>query len=188
MRAFVIGFPKCGTSSINRALSESGFSPLHHRKGQVAVGSILYRNFYSGRPIFDGLEAYDAITQADACYSRQDVVFWPQLDCMLLRTIRKQNPGCRFILNTRDIEAHIRSISKWFDYRWHLVNAHIPGLPHGYGGEDTHLRRWILGHYANVRAWGFPYTEVRIDGPDAREQLSEAVGTEIKWWGVENAR
>lgn len=187
MRAFIIGFPKAGTSSICRALNESGFKALHQGLNNRSIGGMLYRNFLDGADIFAGLQGYDAVTQPDVTYPSVGLVYWPQLNYAILRLIREQHPECRFILNTRDLDAHVRSIANWNDMRARLTAADLPGLPGNFGMKDLHLRRWIQSHYASVAEWGLPYAEVKIDAPDARFQLSEAVGCEIKWWGVENA-
>ena len=188
MRAFLIGFPKAGTCSIDRALTESGLFCIHSKDRQTRrhVGQTIYENWFAGGDIFAGLKRYDAVTQADVTSPRRNLVFWPQLDLAILRRIKEQYPDCRLILNKRELEPHITSMQRWNTFQSRLIKSDVPGLPYGFGRTADQLKHWICGHYANLAASDIPFATVNIDRESAQDELAAAVGQKILWWGVEN--
>lgn len=189
MRVFVVGLPKTGTTTLTEALKRSGYAPAHWRVPEGHVGAVVDANLRAGRPVFAGLEAYDAITQADVCLPAKGLNVWPNLDVAVLDRIRAEHPGCVFVLNTRAPEKTIRSIRRWGTLHRRLIRAAVPGLPAGRGRTDEELRAWIEAHYAAMRAryGGRPgFVEFDIEDPAAPETLGAALGTPIRWWGRRN--
>lgn len=188
MKGFVVGFPKCGTTTIHEACIKSGLKSAHWRVPEGFCGKLIYKRYLAGEdPLLD-LKAYDVIAQADICRPASDLNFWPNLDIALLLTIRRFHPECCFILNTRDIAGHIASINGWADLRQCLIDADIVGLPTGYGKKDEHLRIWMENHYQACRtvfANDPKFVELPITRNDeSRATLQKALGVDINWWGV----
>ena len=189
MKAFVVGFPKSGTSTIQEACTKSNLKSAHWYGPEGYCGELIYKRYLAGEdPLLD-FAAYDVMAQSDVCRPVEGVNFWPNLDIALLLTIRHYHPECSFILNIRDPDKIISSISRWNNLRKRITQADIIGLPAGYGGEDAHLRNWIEGHYRACRSvFGNDkkFVELPIESDIARETLGKAVGTDIGWWGVAN--
>jgi len=107
-RILVVGFPKSGTTTLQRAFAETGLSSGHWRIGSKAIGRLIYDGFYEQGDPFHHLDGYEAITQMDYCNhettqdgERRFLNVWPNLDIPLLLTIRRMYPNCKFILNYR---------------------------------------------------------------------------------------
>jgi len=189
MKAFVVGFPKSGTTSIDKALAASGLRSAHWKTTKGYVGQIIYRNLFAGIDPLAGLENFAAITQADVCLPKEKLNFWPNLDFAVLRQIRRYHPECVFILNYREPRLTADSIRRWGDLRQRIKQSDIPGLPAGYGGNDEQLIAWIENHFAAVRHFfkdDPKFLELDIAAPDAPYKLGDALGVELKWWGKAN--
>ena len=190
MRAMLIGFPKAGTTTFARACTMSGLRTAHWRTPRGFCGGLIYESFLEGDdPLRQLAQDYDVVAQADVCLGRGEN-FWPNLDFSVLCSIRRYHPECLFVLNRREPARIVSSIARWSNLRKRIANADITGLPHGFGQKDKHLVAWIENHYAACAAMfgNDPrYLDLDIEAPDAREQLSAAMGIEIAWWGIENA-
>lgn len=188
MRAFLVGFPKSGTSTIQRAFVESGIRSVHWKCDLGHVGEIIYENYYSGLDPLVSLKGFDAITQADVCLPAIGKNYWPNLDFSVLATVRRYHPDCLFILNWRDPQATAASICQWGDLRERLASCDIPGLPKGYGLKPDELVRWIENHLEAARIFfrDANFLELDITAQDAPAKLGTAMGLEISWWGREN--
>lgn len=188
IKAIVIGFPKSGTTTIHVASKRSGLKSAHQIVGAgVRCGQLIYRRYLNGEDPLADFGGFDILSQMDICRHRSN--FWPNLDIPLLLTIRKYHPNCVFILNLREPSAIVSSITRWNTLRERITKAEVPGLPRGFGKEDTHLIQWIESHYAACRAvFGNDpkFLELDITDPEAPLKLGKALGVEIKWWGVAN--
>ena len=187
MKLMVIGFPKSGTTSLTLALEASGLKAAHWQdEHERYIGKLIYEAVYSGLDPFAHLTGYDAVTQADVCLPRRGVNFWPNLDFAILSAIRRADPSCLFVLNTRRPEAIVDSICKWGLMRRRLQIADIPGLPSGAGGKREHLIIWINNHYDACRRYFAAdehFIEIDIESADAPDRLGKALGIEIVGWG-----
>ncbi|MFN4016069.1 MAG: hypothetical protein ACK4JB_12095 [Reyranella sp.] len=188
MRGFVIGFPKCGTTTIHEACVRSGLRSAHWRMPGGYCGQLIYERYLTGQDPLVDFKDYDIVTQADVCRPANGLNFWPNLDIALLLTIRRYHPECCFILNVRDTGKLISSITRWYNLRRVVTESDIVGLPAGYGDKDEHLYNWIEGHYQACRSvFGNDekFVELPITEDDSsRLLLEKALGTDIKWWGV----
>jgi hypothetical protein len=188
MKGFIIGFPKCGTTTIHEACIKSGLRSAHWKIPKGYCGKLIYARYHAGEdPLLDFAD-YDFVAQADVCRPDSSLNFWPNLDIDLLRTIRRYHPECCFILNTRDVTSHIASISSWGKLRRRITKSDIIGLPAGQGSEDDHLRLWIENHYQACRS-AFANDEKFVELPitrsdESRQALEKALGVPITWWGV----
>jgi hypothetical protein len=189
MKGLVIGFPKSGTSTIHKACHESGLRTAHWKTAMGFCGKLIYDRYLAGQdPLLD-FANYDFLAQIDVCRPREEMNYWPNLDLAVLMAIRRNHPECCFVLNVRDTSKIISSISRWGSMRRRLTQADIVGLPAGYGDKDEDLRNWIEGHYAACRAifGGHKnFVEIQIESENARDLLGEALGVDVRWWGVAN--
>lgn len=191
MRLFNLGFPKSGTTTVNRALAEAGLKSAHWQvpsPGPGPVGPAIYKRYFEGDDPLRDFAAFDAITQAD--YQTVDVSYWPQMDYAVIRQIIRAHPDCKLVLLMRHPEKVADSIMRWGDFPHRLFRAGAPGLPVGHATNHRNILTWITGHYAVCRGMlgnYKNYVEIDIEAPDARELLAKAVGTELPWWGHENA-
>ncbi|RLL72999.1 sulfotransferase [Paenirhodobacter hankyongi] len=189
-KLLVVGFPKSGTSTIQRALEESGLVSAHWMWRNRPVGRLIYDGWFSRGDPLALLEGVDAVTQMDFCMPAQGVNLWPNLDIALLLTIRRLHPDCRFILNYRPPQATESSFGRWNTLVERITESDIPGLPRGRGGRPGEVTRWIGAHLDAMRQVfaGDPnFLELDITAPDAAERLGAFLGHEIRWWGVANA-
>ena len=191
MKLMVIGFPKSGTTTIARALEAAGLRAAHwkDRTGPTGrfIGALIYDALYKGLDPFAHLTGFDAIAQSDVCWPYRGVNFWPNLDFSVLRAIRRAHPECLFLLNYRNPAAICESICNWKDMQDRLEMSEIPGLPHGYGGQRSHLITWIENHFDACRSYFADdprFLEIDIASPDAPRLLGQALGIELTEWGI----
>lgn len=189
MKLFVIGFPKSGTTTLNKALDASGMSTLHWRQGEKFLGKMIYDAYMAGEDPLRDFADIDCITQADVCLPRHKLNYWPNLDFQIIAAIRRYHPDCLLALNYRDPVKVVSSMNRWLDMRKRFVASDIPGLPKGFGAKDSELLTWIEGHYdACRRLLGSDpnFFEYDIEDPKAPQILSERLGIELAWWGKAN--
>jgi hypothetical protein len=190
MKVFVVGFPKSGTLTIDRALRSSGLRTAHWKVPEGFCGELIYRADRAGRDPLWFLRNYDCITEAGVCLPGRKLNFWPNLDFPLLGRIRRFHPECLFLLNYRDPAKIAASMQGWADLHARLVKSDIPGLPPGAGGRQIELENWIKNHFAACQSRfsnDARFLELDIEDPDAAKILSEALGAPIRWWGVAHA-
>lgn len=198
MKLLNLGLPKSGTTSLQKALSESGVRTVHwaiNRKNrrphlgrlESFVGYRMYRDHLKGLDPLQDLAEFDVITQPDMISDQYS--FWPQMDHALLRSVRRHHPECTFLLLTRTPEKVARSISNWLDLQERMAKVGLPGLPAPMAREPEALLRWVTNHYDNVRDWFADdpnFVEIDIETPDVREQFEKLLGIEFSWWGRAN--
>jgi len=192
MKVFVVGFPKSGTTTLTEAFRRSGVRAAHYQTpDKQFCGALLYKGFFECGDPWRYLQDYDAITQADVCRSGPRRNCWPQLDFAIVNAIERRYPECRFLLNTRDSSAFVRSVDGWGSLRRRFSSLDVPGLPRGWGKDDKDLERWTQGHYAACREYFRGKTnffEFDIGDPQAPQKIGMFLGLEIKWWGVANQK
>jgi protein O-GlcNAc transferase len=194
VRYFVLGFPKSGTSTLEKAFERAGLRAAHWRVRQGYCGELIYRDFLAARGPLHTLRKYDVIAQADVCLpatspTERSINYWPQLDFNVIQAIQEHHPTTKFILNTRDIAELISSIDRWSELRQRMTIMDIPGLPIGAGSQDEELHDWIAGHYAACRSHfaACPdYLEYDIDDQSAPRKLEDFTGVKMPWWGIAN--
>ncbi|MCP4244373.1 MAG: zinc finger CCCH domain-containing protein [bacterium] len=153
---FVIGMPKCGTTSLDKALRQAGWKPVHWRAAvggeEKLVSKLVLQALCENRNPFAYLpEGTNAITQMDGLEWVQNAQKewvveggFPQLS-HLEELVHAADPTSLFILNTRDRKEWICSLRKWKKGGLHnrIVLADLPDLPSGKGDTDEELMKWV---------------------------------------------
>ena len=170
-RVFVVGLPKAGTTSLHDLflkLGERGkqeFTPggrqitsCHWRRGHLSVGWLIQKAHDEGLPLLAYLQECRYLSQMDVLWGEKApgsaecvMNVWPQIQ--YLEELDRYYPGSKFILNTRNITDHVRSIRNWKNMRDRLIANEVPGLPAGIGGAAGELENWIESHNQRVRSY-----------------------------------
>src|SRR5262245_6163956 len=104
MRIFLIGFNKCGTTTIHRYFVANGIKSIHWYKGRLARR--IFCNIARGDPLLTGYESFEAFTDMEyldhhGAYHLEAYKLFPYFAV--------QYPDSTFVLNIRDRESWIRS-------------------------------------------------------------------------------
>lgn len=158
MKYFVIGFSKCGTTSLNRYFKENDLRTLHYfntyeeiieMEGDTFIkkfrrrprynefiGLVMKNNYKNNKPLFENILDFDAMTQMDFSGGCDDVLaFFPQIN--LLEEILLEYPDAKFVFNERDIDKWYKSLVKWYSIHKYYAKSNIPGL-NGSTKQDFH--------------------------------------------------
>lgn len=100
-KIFCIGLNKTGTTSLHEAFRVLGIWSVHFACARGNIKKIIRRNQAAGRPLLKGIEKFQAYSDWNARSTNH-----------LFALLDEQYPGSKFILNTRDLEAWIRSREK----------------------------------------------------------------------------
>lgn len=187
-KVFIVGFPKSGTSTLQKALEDTGYSSAHWKVEEGFVGQLMYKGLYEKDDPWYYLKRYDSITQGDVCIPSHGINCWPNLDFNVIKKIQEKHPDCLFVLNYRDPRKTVSSMGRWGDMKQRFKKSEIPGLPAG-SGSDKELEEWIVAHMNKVReffAGSSNFVEIDIEDESAPNKLSEKLGIKLAWWGVAN--
>lgn len=194
-----LGLPKTGTTTLARALRRTGLKTADHRirahqTENTAlhtrfVADLLYSAYFETGDPLHSLKEFQAFSEISLLRDGQSL--WPQTDFALLRAIRANNPGVKFLASRRDAFALSQSMLAWSDLGMNrLPKSAIPGLPPGYGETTKERMQWIEGHYDTLAAFfaGDPdFLEYDIADAGAPQKISAFLGISITWWGHSNA-
>ncbi len=107
VKVFQIGFSKCGTSTISSFFNRNGVPSVHHDFGHLATS--IYENARDGMPLISpNYEHYAVFTDMERMYGDPPI----SIGMLYFKELDKQYPGSKFILNTRDKQAWLKSRSK----------------------------------------------------------------------------
>ena len=114
-KIFVIGFNKCGTTSLHKMFRRAGLASSHYRHhgadgSSAIIAEKMDQNARTGLPLLDGIADATAYSDMDMCQKRSYLSGIGQF-----RLLDRQYPGSRFILNTRDPENWLNSRCRHFD-------------------------------------------------------------------------
>lgn len=105
-KIFCVGLNKTGTSSLHLAFKALGFRSVHClTEDRRNIKHIIKSNYDHGRDILEGISEYDVILDWDLDDSSHYI--FKQFD--------RCYPGSKFILNTRDMEAWLKSRVKHYE-------------------------------------------------------------------------
>lgn len=142
----VIGLPKCGTTSLNEYFNGNGKKSLHYfndKEEKEFIGLLILKAVNEGQALFTNINDCDALTQID--YSGE-YPFFPQIN--VLGKMFRQYPNAKFILNVRNDENWVKSISKWGEIRKFYTNNTSLGIK---GDTDEDLKNWFNQHIERVK-------------------------------------
>lgn len=106
VKVFQIGFSKCGTSSLYSFFNNSGIPSVHHDNGFLA--NSIHVNYHNKLPLISGRYSKILVfTDMEVLYKTPQVMVGMQY----FKELDKQYPGSKFILNTRNKEAWLKSRS-----------------------------------------------------------------------------
>eukprot|EP00747_Dinoflagellata_sp_TGD_P209782 gnl/TRDRNA2_/TRDRNA2_83155_c0_seq2.p1 gnl/TRDRNA2_/TRDRNA2_83155_c0~~gnl/TRDRNA2_/TRDRNA2_83155_c0_seq2.p1 ORF type:complete len:326 (+),score=41.35 gnl/TRDRNA2_/TRDRNA2_83155_c0_seq2:79-1056(+) len=201
---FVLGLPKCGTTSLQHALESAGYGAVHcyapkpwgPNPADRFVGHLMERAAAEGRPPLDLLPSWvNAVTQMDCWWiedSKQEGEFecahgyFPQMT--LLEQLDTTYPHAGFILNLRNAHEWLRSVETYGPLRRILAEADLPGLPGKAGSEDEELLTWFEEHTARVRhhfagCEAGKFLEISLDEEDhdLKEKLEAFLQVPVEW-------
>lgn len=165
-KIFVIGFPKCGTTSIHNSLINVGIKSCHWHieigpKCELTgltnvspVGCLIKKAKKEKKELLFYLNDYQAFTQLDANFLHSGnklFSYYPQIEDTIF--LDKSYPNSKFIFNYRNTSNWIRSLDNWLSggvsYREVIKMSDIPGLPIGLG-SDQDLINWYYWHKNNM--------------------------------------
>lgn len=104
VRVFQIGFSKCATSSLAAFFNLNGVPALHHDFGNLAIS--MHENAQAGKPLIaPEYNKYLVFTDMENLFDD------PPINAAMLyfKELDRQYPGSKFILNTRNKKAWLKS-------------------------------------------------------------------------------
>lgn len=173
-KVFVIGFNKTATTTIHDFFVANGYKSAHWKVDRFTyLAKVMVSNAMSYRPILSGISRFDVYS--DMNYVEDDLVLEANY---LFREIYDQHPEAYFLLNTRDMDAWIRSRSEHARPGPDGVDrSFIKRASKAYNQDDAgtidvwknaHLKfhsevRGFFGQHAGARFLDF---NINTDGPD----------------------
>lgn len=139
MKIISLGLPKCGSVSLTACLNSAGIPAVHWwTDDRRHAGLEILRAVQEGKPFFEYLKSFEAVTQMDLV-SPPEICFFPQIS--LFESIYRAYPEALYLLPTRNLNDHIESLKSWNggDFARRLSTFGI-----------TNLAEWILRHYDHV--------------------------------------
>lgn len=175
-RVFIVGLSKCGTTSFHTLFCNLGYNPAHYRISPTqSIASCMLENKERELPLMTGeLSRFNALS---------DIGFVNLLGCNvqrmdILEQLIYENQDAQYILNTRDLDAHIRSIIKWKNFASGLSKlGHFDYEQNDDTMNVYEIGKWILTYNQCVRrifTSKYPHVsflEVAIDSEDVSTKL-----------------
>lgn len=177
-KIFIVGIPKCGTTSFHSFFNSLGLKSGHWNVKEGFIGHIMTSNHMNGRPLLSSLEDYDVLTQMDVNYEVEPGTIyshWPQMS--LLDTLINEHPDAYYILNTRNTASHVESLISVQKRHELLEMCDIPGLPSGKGKTRDELCQWVEWHQQYIRDFfgnkhpSIKFKEINIQKDDVVNSL-----------------
>ncbi len=104
VKVFQIGFSKCATTTIAEFFIDNGVATIHHDFGHLAAS--IYNNAQAKQPLISPQYAnYYVFTDMERMYEDPPI----NIPLTYFKELDKQYPGSKFILNTRDKQAWLKS-------------------------------------------------------------------------------
>ena len=163
---FVVGLPKCGTTTLQKALESVGYGAIHcyapkpwgPTPGDRFVGHLMAEAVAAGlEPLALLPQWVNAVTQMDCWWIEGDspetercYAHFPQIT--MLDSLVTSYPAAKFILCYRSTESWLRSVAAYGPMRRILKDADLPGLSSGIGSDED-LGNWFQEHNERVRQY-----------------------------------
>jgi hypothetical protein len=152
----LIGFPKSGTSSFQSLFLKLGYKSFHWTKGANYIGMLIKKNKELKKPLLQGFEQSDCITQMDVCLSPEKS-YWPQL--IDYQQIYNENKDSIYILNKRDPYKLLSSFKRWSKMDQRLFNF-SPELIEN--KTDEGFIEFVEKHYHDVELFFEEHKEAKF--------------------------
>ena len=171
-----VGFPKCGSSTLNDFLSKgiprgkqlstigynvSHFWPCNKQRGHGECGSCMRNATEEGVPPLASCGNFAAYTQVDSV-SKSECQF-PQIS--YLNEIYNEEPSAIFLLPFRNVSDWIRSVSKWNTMRTRITTScHFPeyNFTKEMGSKDEELKDLYCKHVKHIRKFVFDHPTITL--------------------------
>ena len=173
VKIILVGLPKSGTTSFHQFFQKIGIKSVHWRSPSLKPsGETILQAKAEGLPLFHYLQDFEAITEyALVRYANQQkMCYFPQNS--ELERIYEENKDALFILNSRDIQKHARSMNA-FAYYGRILQTACPDFLPGTAETPWHDRyvQFITEHNQRVRDFFAQHPEAKfleftIDKPD----------------------
>ncbi len=173
LKIILVGLPKCGTTSFHQFLQKLNFKSAHFRAGaRYVVGETILKAKSENLPMLHYLTEFDAITEmarvGKPIYGKS--CYFPQAED--LQTLYEENQDALFILNSRAVEKHARSM-QMFPYYGRLLQRFCPDYLPGNSSMTTIERYELFISEHNQRVRDFfaskpesKYVEFKIEDGD----------------------
>lgn len=191
-RVFVIGFNKCGTTSLHALFKRAGHRCAHFKYkkadgSNVKLAEAIFANREAGQPLLTGLERARVFSDMELNGAERRLEAYT-----LFREFDEQYPGSRFILNLRDKD-------KWLRSRMNQGNGGYAAKQMQTKGADSRealtaiwSREWDE-HLAAVRAYfadkpgRLVEFNIETDEPRKLVEAFPGYGLDEGHWGKRNA-
>lgn len=160
-KIFLIGFNKCGTSTLHGFLRDNGIRSVHWSEKGVILAARIALNISKKRPVLDGIDQYTAYS--DLCF--QTNFAWIEAN-RFFREFHRDHPDAYFILNDRDLEHWIASRTTHPDLLeramayWQAGEAEVKEI---WRREYRRHRAEVLAYFAGNRR--FLHFDIEKDDP-----------------------
>lgn len=186
---FVIGFNRCGLTSLEILFRESGVRTLHAKTddADTILGTQMAANLSAGRPLMAGLYRFAAFLDMSV------VTPWMVFEgCRLFWQLHAEHPDSYFILNTRPVEHWVLSRESF------MGGIFVEQYARAFGYDEIKIqqvwRKQFLTHQADVRAHfaenGGKFLEFDIEEGDPaliRDFVAPDYVIDTRLWGHWNA-
>ncbi|MCT8161207.1 sulfotransferase [Pseudoruegeria sp. SHC-113] len=149
---FQIGFNRCGTRAIGRFLEHHGYRAAHWEFGQLARD--LQSDLAAGRRPLAGWAEVDVFTDIEQVDESGLIEGFREF-----RALHAAYPKALFVLNTRDVEAWLRSRARHAEGAYLQSYRKHRGLPHRHAVLDAWRRDWFAHHLDVIDYFSGPNRE-----------------------------
>lgn len=187
-KIFVIGFNRCGTTSLHVLFKRNRIASLHYnvRDGNVTLPYLLSANLSLGLPLLSKVNRWTAYSDMGSVNR-----FSMFEGTRLFRQFHAEHPDAYFILNTRPVENWIKSRLSHLNGQYARKFAACAGVAEA--KLPAIWRRQRKAHHADVRAYfagnDGRFLEFDIETGDPariRDFLAPDHFIDIAHWGKRN--
>lgn len=189
----VVGMPKVGTNTI-RSFFDCGniTGTSHHNCGwgrkTRPCGYIIKGNLQKGLPLLTDTGNHSVYAQIDFVALKKEDCFFPQVE--VLDVLYEQYPNATFLLNTRNTNNWVRSVSNFNGMHKRINRCNVTNWPQT-GSIKKRLTSFFNAHNKRVKRFAqrhksVSFVEVAIDAPGASVTMEKAFGINASCWGHGN--
>ena len=196
-RIFNVGFPKMGSSSLQKIFKKSGYYSRHHHCGRAGFcGQCIRQAILAKRDPLVMCGNFTVWTQMD--FHGSQLPIYPQIQ--YLQELYDMAPNSTFILPFRNVSKWVYSLSHWDakgrapNLRARFIWAEIPELnwTKTMGARDSHYEILFCNHVRSIRKFvserpSLSLVEIDIEDPNTGEYLKSIFQrVNSAFWGNAN--